>query len=82
MSHATALETKRIATQPRQASLPLDAVSTNGAVTPATKEPAKEQTNETLRNDMWRACDLLRRNNNVGGIMQYTEHLAWLLFLS
>src|SRR5690606_35812988 len=23
----------------------------------------------------------LRRDNNVGGIMQYTEHIAWLLFL-
>lgn len=41
----------------------------------------KPQTNDTLRNDMWRACDILRRDNNVGGIMQYTEHLAWLLFL-
>lgn len=41
----------------------------------------KRQTNETLRNDMWRACDILRRDNNVGGVMQYTEHLAWLLFL-
>ncbi len=41
----------------------------------------KQQTNETLRNDMWRAYDILRRDNNVGGIMQYTEHLAWLLFL-
>ena len=42
---------------------------------------AKRQTNETLRSDMWRACDILRRDNNVGGVMQYTEHLAWLLFL-
>lgn len=42
---------------------------------------SKRQTNETLRSDMWRACDILRRDNNVGGIMQYTEHLAWLLFL-
>ena len=41
----------------------------------------KQQTNETLRADMWRACDILRRDNNVGGVMQYTEHLAWLLFL-
>lgn len=41
----------------------------------------KQQTNDTLRSDMWRACDILRRDNNVGGIMQYTEHLAWLLFL-
>ena len=42
---------------------------------------AKRQTNETLRKDMWRACDILRRDNNVGGVMEYTEHLAWLLFL-
>jgi type I restriction-modification system DNA methylase subunit len=41
----------------------------------------KQQTNESLRSEMWRACDILRRDNNVGGIMQYTEHLAWLLFL-
>ncbi len=41
----------------------------------------KLPTNETLRADMWRACDILRRDNNVGGVMQYTEHLAWLLFL-
>ncbi len=45
---------------------------------PATPKPP---TNETLSADMWRACDILRRDNNVGGIMQYTEHLAWLLFL-
>lgn len=42
---------------------------------------ATRSTNETLRNDMWRACDILRRDNNVGGVLQYTEHLAWLLFL-
>lgn len=30
---------------------------------------------------MWRACDILRRDNNVGGVMEYTEHIAWLLFL-
>jgi len=41
----------------------------------------KRQTNETLKNDIWRACDILRRDNNVGGIIEYTEHLAWLLFL-
>ena len=41
----------------------------------------KRSTNETLRSNMWRACDILRRDNNVGGVMQYTEHLAWLLFL-
>ncbi len=35
----------------------------------------KRQTNETLRNDIWRACDILRRPNNVSGGMQYTECL-------
>ncbi|MEZ4616429.1 MAG: class I SAM-dependent DNA methyltransferase [Caldilineaceae bacterium] len=83
MSNATTRETERTNKRPRQASLPLPPAPTNGALTPAIKadESAKEQTNETLRNDMWRACDILRRDNNVGGIMQYTEHLAWLLFL-
>jgi len=39
---------------------------------------SRRQTNETLRSDMGRACDTLcvRRHNNVGGVMQYTEHLA------
>jgi type I restriction enzyme M protein len=39
------------------------------------------QTRETLANDIWRACDILRRDNNCSGIMEYIEHLAWLLFL-
>ena len=34
-----------------------------------------------LENDIWRACDILRRDNNCGGVMEYVEHLAWLLFL-
>jgi type I restriction enzyme M protein len=36
---------------------------------------------EMLSNDIWRACDILRRDNNCGGVMEYVEHLAWLLFL-
>ena len=39
------------------------------------------QTRESLANDIWRACDILRRDNNCGGVMEYIEHLAWLLFL-
>lgn len=39
------------------------------------------QTRETLANEIWRACDILRRDNNCGGVMEYVEHLAWLLFL-
>ncbi|PTQ51571.1 MAG: Type I restriction-modification system, DNA-methyltransferase subunit M [Hydrogenibacillus schlegelii] len=41
----------------------------------------RPQTRESLANDIWRACDILRRDNNCTGIMEYTEHLAWLLFL-
>lgn len=37
--------------------------------------------NESLKNDMWYACDILRRDNNISGVLQYTEHIAWLLFL-
>ncbi|HHY38550.1 MAG TPA: SAM-dependent DNA methyltransferase [Clostridia bacterium] len=39
------------------------------------------QTREALANEMWRACDILRRDNNCSGVMEYIEHLAWLLFL-
>ncbi|MFH1609621.1 MAG: class I SAM-dependent DNA methyltransferase [Candidatus Bipolaricaulota bacterium] len=39
------------------------------------------QTREALAGEIWRACDILRRDNNCGGIMEYIEHLAWLLFL-
>lgn len=39
------------------------------------------QTRATLETDLWRACDILRRDNNCGGVMEYVEHLAWLLFL-
>lgn len=39
------------------------------------------KTRESLSNDIWRACDILRRDNNCGGIMEYVEHLAWLLFM-
>ncbi|NHM25925.1 SAM-dependent DNA methyltransferase [Desulfofundulus sp. TPOSR] len=39
------------------------------------------QTREALANEIWRACDILRRDNNCGGIMEYIEHLSWLFFL-
>jgi len=44
-------------------------------------QPRPSKTRESLANDIWRACDILRRDNNCGGIMEYVEHLAWLLFL-
>lgn len=39
------------------------------------------QTRETLASEIWQACDILRRDNNCGGIMEYVEHLTWVLFL-
>ncbi len=39
------------------------------------------QNRVTLANEIWRACDILRRDNNCGGVMEYVEHLSWLLFL-
>lgn len=36
---------------------------------------------EQLANDIWRACDIMRRDNNCGGMMEYLEHLSWVLFL-
>lgn len=36
---------------------------------------------ETLANEIWGACDIMRRDNNCGGIMEYIDHLSWLLFL-
>jgi type I restriction enzyme M protein len=36
---------------------------------------------EQLAADVMRACDIMRRDNNCGGVMEYVEHLAWLLFL-
>jgi type I restriction enzyme M protein len=38
-------------------------------------------TRASLANDVWRACEVLRRDDNCGGVMAYVEHLAWLLFL-
>jgi type I restriction enzyme M protein len=35
----------------------------------------------TLEKDLWRACDVLRRDNNCGGVMEYVEHISWVLFL-
>ena len=39
------------------------------------------QTRDALANDMWRACHIMRRDDNCGGVLEYVEHLAWLLFL-
>jgi len=36
---------------------------------------------ETLANEIWNACDIMRRDDGTTGIMQYMEQLSWMLFL-
>jgi len=36
---------------------------------------------DQLGNDIWRACDIMRRDDGTTGIMEYLEELSWLLFL-
>jgi type I restriction enzyme M protein len=36
---------------------------------------------DSLANDVWRACDIMRRDDGTTGIMEYMEQLSWLLFL-
>src|SRR5213079_844196 len=39
------------------------------------------RTRDQLAADVMRACDIMRRDDNCGGVMEYVEHLSWLLFL-
>ena len=34
-----------------------------------------------LANDIWRACDIMRRDDGTTGTLEYVEQLSWLLFL-
>lgn len=49
----------------------------------ATKSPTQDPA--TRQRDLgalvWRACDIMRRDDHCGGVAEYVEHLAWLLFL-
>lgn len=36
---------------------------------------------QDLANDIWRACDIMRRDDGTTGAMEYVEQLSWLLFL-
>ena len=38
-------------------------------------------TNHDVANQIWRACDVMRRDDNCSGGMEYLEHLSWLLLL-
>ncbi len=34
-----------------------------------------------LTNDLWHACDIMRRDDGTTGVLQYMEQLSWLMFL-
>jgi len=34
-----------------------------------------------LANNIWRACDIMRRDDGTSGILEYTEQLSWMIFL-
>ena len=36
---------------------------------------------KTLANEIWQACDIMRRDGGTSGVIEYMEQLSWLLFL-
>ena len=34
-----------------------------------------------LASDIWRACDIMRRDDGTSGVLEYMEQLSWLIFL-
>ena len=34
-----------------------------------------------LANDIWKACDIMRRDDGTTGVLEYMEQLSWLIFL-
>lgn len=38
-------------------------------------------TRRDLANDIWRACDIMRRDDGTTGVLEYMEQLSWLIFL-
>ena len=34
-----------------------------------------------LTGDIWRACDIMRRDDGTSGVLEYMEQLSWLIFL-
>jgi len=39
------------------------------------------QTRKDLANEIWRACDIMRRDDGTTGVLEYMEQLSWMLFL-
>ncbi len=44
-------------------------------------ELSKHQTRKDLANEIWRACDIMRRDDGTTGVLEYMEQLSWMLFL-
>ncbi len=38
-------------------------------------------TRRDLANNIWRACDIMRRDDGTTGVLEYMEQLSWLIFL-
>src|SRR5687768_5064307 len=34
-----------------------------------------------LSSNIWKACDIMRRDDGTTGIMEYVEQLSWMIFL-
>ena len=39
------------------------------------------QSRNELSNEIWNACDVMRRDDGTTGVLQYMEQLSWMLFL-
>lgn len=39
------------------------------------------QSRNELSNEIWNACDIMRRDDGTTGVLQYMEQLSWMLFL-
>jgi len=47
----------------------------------AANEDTTDMNRTSLANDIWRACDIMRRDDGTTGSLEYMEQLSWLLFL-
>ena len=36
---------------------------------------------ETLNTQFWKACNVLRQDDNTNSLLDYVEQISWLLFL-
>jgi len=39
------------------------------------------RTRKDIADEIWRACDIMRRDDGTSGVLEYMEQLSWMLFL-